>query len=97
MANISFLPAADRDYLEALAWFQARSAQAAAGFEAAMGVALQRIADFPEMSPLCDARHRFYVLRRYPYSVIYRIESGDVLVVAVAHARRSPTYWQGRG
>jgi plasmid stabilization system protein ParE len=97
MANVSFLPAAEQDYQEALAWYQARSTQAAAGFEAAIEVALQRIGDSPEMSPLCDNRHRFYVLRRYPYSVIYRIESGDVLVVAVAHARRSPTYWQGRG
>jgi hypothetical protein len=58
---------------------------------------LQRIADSPEFSPFCDDRHRFYVLRSYPYSVIYRVESGDVLVVAVAHARRSATYWHGRG
>jgi len=96
MANVSFLPAADQDYQEALAWYQARSAQAAAGFEAALEVALQRIADFPEASPLCDDRHRFHVLRRYPYSVIYRVESGNVLIVALAHAHRSPTYWQGR-
>ncbi len=97
MANVSFLPAAEQDYQEALAWYQARSAQGAVGFEAAMEVALQRIGDSPEMSPLCDDRHRFYVLRRYPYSVIYRVDLGDVLVVAVAHASRSPTYWQGRG
>src|SRR4051812_5879484 len=96
MANVSFLPAAGQDYQDALAWYQARSAQAAAGFEAAMEGALRRIGDPPEMSPLCDARHRFYVLRRYPSSVIYRVVSGDVVVGAVSHARRSPTYWQGR-
>jgi plasmid stabilization system protein ParE len=96
-ANVTFLPAAEQDYQEALAWYQARSVQAAAGFEAAVEVALQRIADAPESSPLGDDRHRFYVLRRYPYSVIYRVEPGGVLVVAVAHARRSPSYWHGRG
>jgi toxin ParE1/3/4 len=96
MANVSFLSAAEQDYQEALAWYQSRSSQAAAGFEATMEVALQRICDSPEMSPLCDDRHRFYVMRRYPYSIIYRIASGNVLIVAVAHARRSPTYWQGR-
>ena len=96
MANVSFLPAAKQDYEDALEWYQARSTQAAAGFDAAMEVALQRIADAPELSPLLDDRHRCYVLRRYPYSVIYRVESGDVLVVAVAHARRSPSFWQGR-
>ena len=95
-ANVSFLPAAEADYQETLEWYQTRSAQAAAGFEAAMEVALQRIADFPELAPLCDDRHRFYTLRRYPYSVIYRVDEGNVLVVAVAHARRSASYWQGR-
>jgi plasmid stabilization system protein ParE len=97
VANVAFLPAAETDYREALAWYQARSPQAAAGFEAAVEVALRRIADAPEQWALCDDRHRFYVLRRYPYSIIYRVENGDVLVVAVAHARRSATYWHGRG
>ncbi|HJT76376.1 MAG TPA: type II toxin-antitoxin system RelE/ParE family toxin [Gemmataceae bacterium] len=96
MADITLLPAAEQDYQEALAWYQARSAQAAAGFEAAVEVALQRIADNPELFGLCDDRHRFYVLRRYPYSVIYRIDQGDVLVIAIAHSRRSPSFWQGR-
>jgi plasmid stabilization system protein ParE len=97
VANVSFLPAAAADYQQALAWYQARSPQAAAGFEAAVEVALQRIADAPEQWALCDDRHRFYTLRRYPYSIIYRVESGDVIVVAVAHSSRSPTYWHGRG
>jgi|SRR5579872_2325803 len=96
MANVSFLSLAEQDYQEALTWYQARNTQAAAGFEAAIEVAVQRICDTPEMSPLCDERHRYYVLRRYPYSIIYRLVSGDVLVVAVAHARRSPTFWQDR-
>jgi plasmid stabilization system protein ParE len=62
-----------------------------------MDVAFQRIADSPALSPLCDDRHRFYTLRRYPYIVVYRVEaSGDVIVVAVAHARRSASYWQSR-
>jgi plasmid stabilization system protein ParE len=92
-----FLPAAEADYRQALAWYQARSPRAAAGFEAAVEDALRRIAGVPEQWPLCDDRHRFYVLRRYPYSIIYRIESGDILVIAVAHSSRSATYWQRRG
>jgi hypothetical protein len=58
---------------------------------------LQLIAIDLDLWPLCDDRHRFYILRRYPYSIIYRIENGNVLIVAVAHSRRSATYWHGRG
>ena len=97
MANIYYLPAAESDYRQALAWYQGRSTRAAAGFETAVDVALKRIADDPEFWPLCDDRHRFYILRRYPFSIIYRIENGDILVVAVAHASRRENYWHGRG
>jgi plasmid stabilization system protein ParE len=97
MARLSFLLGADADYQEGLAWYRSKSPRAAAGFEAAVEVALRRIADAPELWPPCDERHRFYVLRRYPYSIIYRIESGDVLVVAVAQSGRSASYWHGRG
>jgi len=34
VAELSFLPAAQADYEEALAWYQARSVRAADGFEA---------------------------------------------------------------
>jgi plasmid stabilization system protein ParE len=97
LANIAFLPIAESEYFQALAWYQGRSPKAAAGFEAAMDAGLQRIADSPETWPLCDKRHRFYVLHRYPYSLIYRIENEDVLIVAVAHSSRHPAFWQGRG
>lgn len=97
MAEVYFLPAADVDYQEAVAWYEGRSAQAAAGFEAAVEVALRAIGEAPERWTSCDERHRFYTLRRYPYSIYYRIETEGVLIVAVAHTSRSESYWQDRG
>ena len=97
MANILWLPAARADYRQALAWYQGQSPRAAAGFEAAIEVALQRIADTPEQWPLADDRHRLYILRRYPYSIVYRSAGDDVLIVAVAHSSRDESYWHGRG
>ncbi len=97
MAEIKFLPGAEDDYQGALDFYSARSPRAMVGFEAAIEVALRAIGDAPERWPRCDDRHRFYGLKRFPFSVIYRVEAGDVLVVAVAHSSRSATYWQDRG
>ena len=97
MADVIILEAAEDEYREALAWYDTRSSQAAAGFEAAVEVALRAIAAAPERWTACDDRHRFYVLRRYPYSIIYRSEADHVLVVAFAHSSRSATRWQDRG
>jgi plasmid stabilization system protein ParE len=97
LANVRFLPIAESEYIQALAWYQGRSPKAAAGFQAAVEAALQLIADAPESWPLCDKRHRFYVLKRYPFSLIFRMDNGDVLIVAVAHSSRHPAFWHGRG
>lgn len=96
MVDVTFLPAAEADYQAALAWYRARSMRSAAGFEAAVADGVQRVADNPGLYALIDDRHRRCLIRRYPYSLIYRVEPDGVLIVAVAHSRRSSSYWQGR-
>lgn len=96
MADISIHSDAEAEYEAAMAWYLARSDQAAAGFEEAIERALESLAANPHLHPLYDDRHRFCVLRRYPYSIIYRVDSDQVRIVAVAHSRRLPGYWSGR-
>ena len=35
-------------------------------------------------------------VNRFPYNLVYRILSDEVLVLAIAHHRRRPSYWQYR-
>ena len=35
-------------------------------------------------------------LSRFPYGLIYTIDNGDVLLLAVAHLHRRPDYWRDR-
>jgi hypothetical protein len=39
---------------------------------------------------------RTIVLRRFPFSLIYRFVRGDIQILAVAHFRRRPRYWSER-
>jgi len=94
--SVTFLPAAQAEYQGAVAWYRARSQQAADNFEAAVADAVQQIADNPQLYALIDDRHRRCILRRYPYSLVYRVEPAGVIVVAVVHSRRSSSHWQGR-
>jgi plasmid stabilization system protein ParE len=91
-----FLPGADADYQEAFDWYFKRSPRAADGFEAAVEQALREIVEAPTRWPLLDERHRFHLLKTYPYYLVYRIDEEQVVVVAVAHGRRHPEYWKGR-
>ena len=49
-----------------------------------------------EAWPLYVHGTRHYLLRRYPFSVVYRIEDATILIVAVAHGHRRPGYWASR-
>jgi len=35
-------------------------------------------------------------LRRFPFSIFYRASTNEILVLAVAHAKRHPDYWHAR-
>jgi len=96
VANVLFHPEARAEYEAALAWYQSRSPQAAAKFEAEMDRVLGLVSTNPDLFPEYDDDHRFAVLRRYPYSVVYRVQAGQVYVIAVAHSSRSAGYWHGR-
>jgi plasmid stabilization system protein ParE len=96
VADIVFHPEAQAEYDAAIAWYQARSPRASMRFEAEVGRVLGVIVHGPEMYPNYDADHRFAVLRRFPYSIVYQVQAGQAHIVAVAHSSRSPGYWQGR-
>ena len=96
MVDVWFHPEARAEYLDALTWYQTRSPQASAQFEAEVERALDLIKSNPTTFPKYDDEHRYIGLRRYPYSVIYRFQPGEIYVVAIAHSSRAAGYWQGR-
>jgi len=96
VAEVSIHPEAEAEYEQALGWYLDRSQQAAARFEAAFDEAVEAIRSHPAMFPRCDEAHRYVSLRRFPYSLIYRVEGDAATILAVAHSRRRPGYWSGR-
>ena len=77
-------------------WYAERSPRAAARFSLELDEAETAIVDRPEAWPTAGSGNRRYLLRRFPFSVIYRVEESRRLIVAVAHARRRPGYWKYR-
>jgi plasmid stabilization system protein ParE len=77
-------------------WYAERSQTAAVAFSDEIDAAESAIARLPEAWPPFDWGTRRYLLRRFPFSVVYRVESDRVLIVAVAHAHRRPGYWRSR-
>ncbi len=43
-----------------------------------------------------DRNLRRFVMRRFPFSIVYEVTELEVRIVAVAHFRRNPRYWRDR-
>ena len=96
MKPVDLLPAARQEYDQSFDWYAQRSTLAAERFERAVNEALRSIAADPERYAAVTPHHRACRVERFPYRVIYQIEPHRILVVAVAHAKRRPSYWKHR-
>jgi toxin ParE1/3/4 len=77
-------------------WYLVRSSDAALAFDAEVDRALANIASAPNRWAAGPHSTRRYLLRRFPYILIYRERTGNVQIVAVAHTSRKPGYWKKR-
>jgi plasmid stabilization system protein ParE len=77
-------------------WYESRSVAAGAAFMAELDVAIERIEETPGAWPRYLAATRRYLLRRFPFFLVFRESRDGVQIVPVAHASRKPGYWIGR-
>ena len=95
-ARVEFVPEARREIDDAFEWYLERSLQAAEAFVDETSSAIAMIASAPAIWPNFEAGTRRYVLRKFPYNIVYREIQGGIEVIAVAHHKRRPRYWRGR-
>ncbi len=58
--------------------------------------AIESVRERPKLGVEIAYGFRRVLVRRFPFSVVYFIEPGQIVVVAVAHQSRSPNYWKAR-
>jgi plasmid stabilization system protein ParE len=54
------------------------------------------VLDNPLLGTVFRSTRRRYILRRFPYSIIYQVAADELRILAVAHHRRRPGYWAQR-
>jgi plasmid stabilization system protein ParE len=94
--ELEYLDEALREAEAAAQWYAERSATAAIAFTEEIDAAESAIMQLPDAWPRYDHDTRRYLLRRFPFSIVYRVEPARILILAVAHAHRRPGYWRAR-
>ena len=55
--------------------------------------AIRRIVAYPKSYALLGSDIRRCLIKRFPYGVLYGIDTDTIVIVAVAHLHRKPNYW----
>jgi hypothetical protein len=61
-----------------------------------INTAIKFIEESPETWPAYYINLHRFILKRFPFSIIYRIKDNEVQVIAFMHHRRKPLYWKKR-
>jgi plasmid stabilization system protein ParE len=89
-------PEAEEDIRSARRWYEQQAPGLGLEFLRAVEAAIARIERTPELYAVVDATTRRARLRRFPFAVYYEMETGQLVIYAIWHHRRTPRGWQQR-
>jgi toxin ParE1/3/4 len=88
--------AARKDIAEAQDWYRREGPALTASFREEMERQLARILRRPTQFPFARADVRRAKLRRFPYSLLFRVMPEAIYVIACFHSSRAPNVWLRR-
>ena len=96
MPSLEFHPDIYHEVREGYRWYESKSTGLGEDFLNELESALNLILELPDTWPVLSKSFRRYLLKRFPYGVIYKINKDRIFIVAVMHLSREPGYWRKR-
>jgi len=94
--SFRFLPPAEAELLEGIGYYAAIRPELGVRFEQAVAQAVRDAVAHPERGAPRTRSTRRWLVKHFPFSVVYRADEAGVLIVAIAHERKKPGYWAAR-
>ncbi len=94
--RLLFRPEARLELLDAQAWYEGNVPGLGEDFAHVVDTALSAIKDAPQAFSIVHGDIQQAVLRRFPYSILFQVEGGDIVILACHHQRRDPRRWRER-
>jgi plasmid stabilization system protein ParE len=94
--KVRYHEAADREFDEAIDFYEFRNAGLGTRFFQQVTAAVTLIAESPERWRTIDEDVRQCLVSGFPYQILYVIEPGGIFILAVMHGKRDPKYWRSR-
>ncbi len=96
MRSARFVPAARREFLAEVVYYNQEQPGLGTRFTAAVEEAAARALAFPHAGSPAAGSTRRVLLQGFPFSIAYRDETSGIVIFALAHQSRRPDYWAAR-
>ena len=93
---VVWIPDANKDLLEARAWYANIRTELAERFALAVEATVHALAQRPLQFPIVHRTIRRAGVRRFPYGLFFEVQDHRIVVIACFHGRRNPIRWQAR-
>ncbi len=96
--NVRYVEAAQAEFDEAFEWYEMQHPGLGYEFVEEVDATIRRICLNPEAYARVDRDVRRALVKRFPYGVLFGYDqpAGIVVIVAIAHLHRRPSYWSER-
>lgn len=96
MKTVRFLRPAELEMLDAARYYELQAPGLGNDFLDKVDSAVQDIGAHPERWPVIRLNIRRRLIHRFPYGLLYRVDTDEVVVLATTHLHRHPDYWLDR-
>jgi toxin ParE1/3/4 len=94
--NVRFHDEARVELVEQVVYYESSSPGLGDRFNTEVERAVARATEFPGLGSPHKYGTRRVFPKNFPFSVVYLVQGTVIVVLAVAHFRRKPTYWRRR-
>jgi toxin ParE1/3/4 len=94
--DVTFHEDAQAEFDEAAAFYAMERVSLGEGFIQAVEHAVAHVQLHPDSAAVIRGRVRRMRVERFPYSVVHSVVGNVIRVLAIAHDRRRPFYWNRR-
>lgn len=91
--NVVFSNFAKLELEDAIAYYELEHSGLGINFKKEIQKNIERIKKFPLAASIERGEIRKSLLHKFPYKILYSIESDHIFIIAIAHQHRKPDYW----
>jgi plasmid stabilization system protein ParE len=94
--SVVWLPEAEADLRDAVAWYRNVSEDLAEQFVLAIDATVEALKESPLRFPVIYRNRQRAGVRRFPYGLFFEVQQNRIVVIACFHGRRNPQRRQSR-